>query len=166
MKAVAQSVRERGFRRSGNNLRYETRDALQFISFQSSDSSTSTSLVVTVNVGCELKKLHEWLRSGRNVNSAQACLWNLRLGEFGDSPRDRWWTVTDLDSLTKTMHEIEALLPRAIEKMNNLSTEEGVRNAFEIGELKGKRFQELRAFIDRPEGSEYWPGWDAPLTDS
>jgi len=161
--ALGVVLKDRGFKRAGSTFHRETEESLQFINFQKRSDSTKDIAVVTVNLGCELKELHRWLKSNRKIRSVWDCLWNERIGAFQEPPMDKWWWIPDVTSAGRAAMDICELLPAGLARMELLSTEDGVRHALESGILKGARYDELREFVNRPPGSEHWPGWDKPI---
>ena len=161
---IASRLKGDGFKRSGAALLRDTGESLQVVSFQKSLSSERDRGKFTVNVGCDLKNLHVWYRTGRKIRRAENCTYSERIGLFQNEPRDKWWTISDAKDARLAIDEIVALLPKAFEKLNDLSTEAGLRKALANGSLKGS-YPELRGYLDRDPNSDHWPGWDLKITD-
>lgn len=79
-------------------------DVVQFVTLQSSTSSTATELKLTVNLGVLIPSLNEAGRP-RDVWSSH---WNQRLGALLPMPSDRWWQISSDQEASVAAGEIVA----------------------------------------------------------
>ena len=100
---VAETLCAVGFRKKGSHFTRELADVIHLVSLQSSVSSTSQSLRVTVNLGVWVPALE-----GDVKPDLWSAHWRSRLGHLMPEKRDVWWDVASDDEASRTAFKIVA----------------------------------------------------------
>ena len=118
-------------RRTGLYVR-SSEEVTQIVQIQSSSSSTSSILKLTVNIGLSSRLLSEALPSSYPPTTEISCQARTRISSFlGTRHNDIWWTISDEVTANGASSEVSKLLSEfVIPAMNNLETSEAVLRAW------------------------------------
>jgi hypothetical protein len=110
VQGLAQFLKDQDFRRKGNTFARQTDSVTQIINIQRSRSSTSSALIVTINVGVYLGPLGIALGDAETTDDVWECHWQQRLGNLMPVHNDKWWTITTEDGARSAMREIMEMI--------------------------------------------------------
>lgn len=113
-------LRPAGFRKRGVTFVRELPGVRHVIALQSSSTTSSDQVVLTVNLGVIAPAaLHSW----DPPTSASSGHCRARLGELSPAAIDKWWPITDSASAAAAAREIVALTQEfALPVLDSLST--------------------------------------------
>ena len=95
-----------GFRKRGSTFRKEVRDVVHLVSLQSSQSSSASTLRITVNLAVAVPSL------GGQLDDVWSAQWRERIGTLLPEPQDRWWNVSSSPEAEAVAQEMTQLLAR------------------------------------------------------
>jgi len=128
-----------GFKKKGGTFVRETRESYEIVNLQRSQSSTATSVTVTVNLGVYVRAVDAFIgRPPRPVTSVWETHWQQRLSHLlGEN--DKWWTVSDETTASEVGTAIAGALAKAgIPAIESMSTEACIRAALSKGLHPGR----------------------------
>ncbi len=82
-----------GYRKGGALFSLERGDVLHLVEVQSSDRSTATQVVLTVNLGVFVPALIDADVRGQTKPTIAQAHWRERLGAAMPGKQDKWWTI-------------------------------------------------------------------------
>lgn len=121
--ALHNLLKPQGFKKKDYSYERELEDVIQFINLQSSTSSTSTRLVLTVNVGVLSKFIPNQGEGFLPKPDIWSCQWRRRLGYLMPDQADKWWIVENQDDAENTTKEMTEMVEKyALSILARLST--------------------------------------------
>lgn len=149
IKELNAALRPKGFKRKGQNFTRESAEVWQVINVQVSRFSSSGEKRLTINFGIQPKGLMR-LRQ-QDVSRAPLeyrCATRMRIGEFTETRKDRWWDVSDDRSAELALGLILGLLEsEGIPLLDRLFTREGLIGFFESGKVCGFEIERDEAWM-------------------
>ncbi|GAB4093025.1 hypothetical protein GCM10028786_19520 [Flaviaesturariibacter terrae] len=109
---MSEILKPHGFRRSGNNFIYSNGDLTYYVNLQSSMSSTSSLLKITVNIGLFSSLVYKL--EDTSILEKDQRHYERRIGEYMVPPRDHWWTITNESELKAAASEIANILAGSV----------------------------------------------------
>ena len=103
---IGETLKAEGYSRRGKYFYLRRGRNWGVFQFQSSVKSSSEEVIFTINLGVFSGGLDEFfstLKSGRP--SIESCHWNERIGFLLPDPHDKWWVLTDDDSVRSLVTE-------------------------------------------------------------
>lgn len=139
---LTNELKERHFKKKGNVFSYTNGDLTYFIGVQSSQSSTSDVLKLTVNTEIASSVISQLDDTSLPLEHQRH--YDRRIGFYLDDKPDKWWTVQSLDSAKEAAREIcgiitEKVIPNfdTLKSTNDLETL--WRNGGWLGITEGQR---------------------------
>jgi hypothetical protein len=134
-------------------------DGIVAIEMQASRSSTPTLLKFTINLGVMLSRLKDPIVTSmpRAVPVGHIdCHYRVRIGDFMESPEDKWWIVSDEMSIAESLCQVMWYLTnKAIPYVESMASEASLLALWKTGCDGGlpppfrhelcKRLEELRS---------------------
>ncbi len=136
-------LKKDGFSLRGTTFYLFDNDNWGLIEFQRGSKSTQESTIFTVNVGIASRRLSglstaDWQKSRPSMSRTD---WNLRLGFLLGLPqgqKDKWWTLTEVTSISDLAQElVELLRGAAIPEIRRLSSDVALRDYWLSGQGGG-----------------------------
>jgi hypothetical protein len=102
------TLKQKHFKKTGNTFTCSNGELTYFINVQSSQSSSSDILKITVNIGilsALIYKLENTLIPEKHHRH-----FNKRIGFYLEQPQDKWWVINDMTSANTTAIEISEII--------------------------------------------------------
>lgn len=139
---LTSELKIRQFKKKGNVYSFSNGDLTYFISVQSSQSSTTEILKLTVNTeiaSALISKLDDI-----SLPIEHQRHYNRRIGDYLDDKQDKWWMVETVDSAKKAAFDIaEIIAEKVMPNFNTLKSTSDLetlwRNGGWIGITEGQR---------------------------
>ncbi len=135
-------LKERHFKKKGNVFSSSNGDLTYFIGLQSSQSSTTDILKLTVNTEIASGLISRLDDSSLPVEHQRH--YNRRIGNYLENNQDKWWTVDSYKSAEQVASEIaEIIIEKVIPNFNVLKNTKDLaalwRNGGWLGITEGQR---------------------------
>ena len=135
-------LKELHFKKKGNIFSFSNGDLTYFIGVQSSQSSTSNVLKLTINTeiaSALISKLDDI-----SLPIEHQRHYNRRIGNYLDDKQDKWWIVDSKDSAEQAANEIsDIIIEKVVPNFNVLKSTNDLatlwRNGGWIGITEGQR---------------------------
>lgn len=101
-------LKQKGFKRSGSNFAHSNGNLTYYVNLQSSQSSTSSYLRVTINIEIFSSLIYEI--EDTSLPAKHSRHFSRRVGFYLDPPQDLWWEIADRDTLSNAGVEISRML--------------------------------------------------------
>lgn len=135
--ALRDSLKRRGYSKSGSTFRLRNPDTISIVSLQSSNSSSSSLVKVTVNLGVHIPALQDPQRTEKN-RSISSCHWRQRIGSLMPEKNDVWWSIQTPEEASS----VATAITRAVEQfglpaVEQVSTVAALKQLWESGHGPG-----------------------------
>jgi hypothetical protein len=149
---TAETLRLAQFKKKGANFSRAVNDVIHYISFQSSQSSTSTALKITLNVGVWVATLAEnWEKAG--ILGSQ---WRERIGFLMPEHNDRWWIISSQREARIAASEINDAVKRyVLPKLETLSTIDSLVKLWRAGIAPGLTELTVKRYLAQLSPTQY-----------
>ena len=139
---LTSELKKRNFKKKGNIFSFSNVDLIYFIGVQSSQSSTSDVLKLTVNMEIASKLISQLDDTSLPIEHQRH--YNRRIGNYLEGNQDKWWIVDSKESAEQAASDItEIITETVIPNFNKLkSTNDLValwRNGGCLGITEGQR---------------------------
>lgn len=146
-------LKERQFKKKGSLFSFSNGDLIYFIEIQSSESSTSDVLRVTVNTeiaSALISKLDDI-----SLPVEQQRHYSRRIGTYLDDKQDKWWTVDSLNSAEIAANEIVGIInDKVIPDFNVLRTTNDLASLWKNGVYIGITEKQKRNYLHLLENAQ------------
>lgn len=144
-------LKDRHFKKTGNTFNLSRGDLTYFIELQSSQSSTSDILKMTVNT--EIRSSLISKLDDISIPIERQRHYTRRIGSYINDGQDKWWTIDNHDSAKIAANEIsDIILDKVIPNFDTLKTTDDLatlwRTGGYIGVTEGQRKKYL-TLIDK-----------------
>jgi hypothetical protein len=129
--ALQKFLRTRGFKKKESTFWRESKGIRHLIGLQRSQSSTASSVRVTLNLAVICPAI---LSSWDPQYSVWSGHWKERIGSFEPTPSDKWWVVDSAASAESAVAEILAILEtRALPELDRIDSPERLAETLQAG---------------------------------
>jgi hypothetical protein len=148
---MAETLTAAGFRKSGFVFSRPKEDVVHLVSLQSSQSSTSDTLRVTVNLAVWAPTLSD----GPEKPDVSASHWRERLGFLMPVRSDRWWEASSDHSASIVAAEIGcAIRDFGLPALDRLASVSALRELWARGSCPGLTDLQRRRYLERLSAHE------------
>lgn len=135
--AVADALKDRGYRRSGKILWRSSNEGWAIVEFQRSTKSSADVTTFTVNLGTASKALCRFFGRPETVPSFEECHWKQRIGFALPTAEDRWWHLAGSDVSGVTSEVVEALIRYGLPVVEAHMSDESLKEEWMSGHAPG-----------------------------
>jgi len=129
-------LKSQGYKKTGNTFSRILDDLTHAIKLQSSQSSTSEILKVTVNIEIRSSKLYSLQYT--SIPEKQISHYRQRIGSYCEPPFDKWWIIDDNISLQSAINELNSLLVQnVLPSLSKIISVEDLKKMWLKGECPG-----------------------------
>ena len=143
LQKLADNLHLKGFKKNDSNFMLATDDLTYYLSLQSSQSSTSSILTITVNTEIASSAITKVDEISTPIKDQRH--YTRRIGAYFTNPVDIWWTINNIESAEVAASEIISLLEKhVLPNFYSLKTTEDLANLWlsnsgYIGITEGQR---------------------------
>lgn len=152
---MSDMLKQKGFKRSGSNFAHSNGDLTYYVNLQSSRSSTSSCLRVTINIEIFSSFIYEI--EDTSLPARHSRHFSCRVGFYLEPPQDLWWEIADGDTLSTAEGEISRMLTDyVLPEFASIPTSQHLIDMWRQGKAPGltekKRLDYLRMISDTSLG--------------
>jgi hypothetical protein len=118
---LTEILKPNGFKKTGSTFSYSNGDLTYFVNIQSSQSSTASTLKLTVNI--EIYSSTVYKLQDTSLPEKWSRHYTQRIGSMFDNPQDKWWTVENEKEANDAATEIADITSnRVLPTLDKLKT--------------------------------------------
>lgn len=117
--AIGEALRPRGYRKRDLTFWRDVGDIRQLVDVQRSTSSTASEARFTMNLAALCPKA---LAAWELEYSVASAPWRERIGRYGVSAQDKWWSVTSEEEARAAAEEVLPMLSSALETLEAIDS--------------------------------------------
>jgi hypothetical protein len=137
-----------GFKRNGNIFSKATPDLTYYIGLQSSQSSKSSVLKITLNIEIFSAKIHEL--DDRGIPAEHTKHYHNRIGWFTDQNHDKWWMIDSERNAVLASEEINDLVTnRVIPEFEKLRSADDLHQMLKDGKSMGLTQGQINYYLEK-----------------
>ena len=148
LKGLQQVLTGYGFGKRGSAFLKEVGDVAHLVSLQAGQSSSASTLRVTVNLAVSVPSL------GSKIDDVWSAQWRQRLGNLMPDPQDRWWNVSSPQEAEVVTQEISRCLTQyGLPVQERLSSTSALLQLWESGRSPGLTAVQASRYVKQLRGS-------------
>lgn len=146
LEKIGETLKERKFKKKGNEFSGSNGEMTYYISVQSSLSSTTDILKFTVNTEIASELISKF--DDTSLSKEKQRHYTRRIGTYLKEQQDKWWTVNNVDSATKAAKEIvEIIINQIIPTFGTLKTTQDLAALWRTGGYMGVTESQRRNYL-------------------
>ena len=147
--AIGKSIKDFGFKKSGDNFFYSENGNIGVINFQKSKNSSSEIVLFTINLGVYSSSLKVFDQPGINSKpSISDCHWRQRIGFLLPENKDYWWPIDATVSLDHLIAEVtDVLISIAIPEIKKHIADTSLQEYWMNGISSGLTEQQMYLYL-------------------
>lgn len=144
LKGLQESLGGLGFKKRGSTFHREVGDVIHLVSLQASQSSSASTLRVTVNLAVAVPSL------GGRLDDVWSAQWRERIGTLLPEPQDRWWNVSSAQEAEAVVQEISQFLAQyGLPAQARISSTAELLQLWESGKSPGLTAVQASRYVDQ-----------------
>ncbi len=135
---IDETLKPFGYRKKGNTFYCRQNGNLAIINLQKSVNSNKEKIVFTINIGICSELLKKQNGQSEAIPDIDECHWRMRIGYLLPEKNDRWWTISNIDDISKISDEIKNALETAVLPIiKKVSSDDSLISIWKSGEAPG-----------------------------
>jgi len=144
LKGLQDSLERFGFKKRGSTFHREVGDVIHLVSLQASQSSSASTLRVTVNLAVAVPIL------GGQRDDVWSAQWRERIGTLLPEAQDRWWNVSSSQEAEAVAQEITKFLAQyGLPAQARVSSTADLLQLWESGKSPGLTAVQASQYVDQ-----------------
>ncbi len=144
---LTDTLKSRHFKKTGNTFSHSNGDLTYFINVQSSQSSTSTTLKVTVNI--EIYSSLVYKLQDTSLPEKWSRHYTRRIGNFLNNQSDKWWTIENDKEANDAASEIaDIMVKRVLPTFDTLKTTNDLATLWKQNKCPGLTEHQRKEYLN------------------